>query len=73
MTTFDRTRKIIESLEPTKAKWNYTMSELRLADKLHKRYTWEVVTFYLRKEGYRLHTAGSLKQAVNKARKEGLL
>lgn len=73
MTTFDRTRKIIEGLEPSKDQWNYTTSELRLADELHKRYTWQVVTFYLRKEGYKLRTANSLKQAVNKARKEGLI
>lgn len=73
MTTFERTRRIIESLEPSKAQWHYTTKELRLADELHKRYTWEVVTFYLQKEGYKLRTSNSLKQAVHKARKEGLI
>lgn len=73
MTTFDRTRRIIESLEQSKAKWNYTTTELRLADELHKRYSWEVVTFLLQKEGYRLRTANSLRQAIFQARKGGVL
>lgn len=73
MTTFDRTRRIIEGLEPSKAKWNYTTTELRLADELHKRYSWEVVTFLLQKEGYRLRRANSLRQAIFQARKGGVL